>query len=91
MFSLALARIVDESSLCSQSICLFFLPEEGLYPQARETDGLGFKPSDKDIKRIIAQLREERLARLEDIDQNTPGLGPIPHISATFPTYFTLN
>lgn len=62
------------------------LPKPIQISKARETYWLGFKPSSKDIKRRISQLREKRLAKLEGRDPNTPGLGPIPHISATFPT-----
>lgn len=47
--------------------------------------GLGYKPTKQNKKRIAAEKQEKKLARLEGRDPVSPGLGEVPHISATFP------
>ncbi len=47
--------------------------------------GLGYKPTKQNKKRIAAEKQEKKLARLEGKDPVSPGLGEVPHISATFP------
>lgn len=51
----------------------------------KTVDRYGLGPTKQNKKRIAAEKREKRLARLEGRDPVSPGLGEVPHISATFP------